>query len=112
VVGPPVAPPGSTISETNPKLRLTYPQLRTNVLARLRDAVADLCVPLRSVRLGFVSGRFHIVLRLLEMRLGHRGVLLEGGLGFPSGCFEVVLGLREMRVVVGRGLLALVLQLV
>ena len=82
------------------------------MLARLRDPFTSLCVPLRSLRLGIAGGRFQMVLRLLEMRLGHRGVLLEGGLGFPSGRFEMVLGLREMRVIFGRGFLGLVLHLV
>ena len=100
VVGPPLATPARLLA------------LLRHVLARLRDPLTSLCVPIRSLRLGIVGGRFQMVLRLLEMRLGHRGVLLEGSLGFPSGRFEMVLGLREMPVVVGRGFLGLVLHLV
>jgi hypothetical protein len=85
VVGPPVAPPGPLLA------------LLRHVLARLRHPFTSLCVPLRSLRLGIMGGCFQMVLRLLEMRLGHRGVLLEGGLGFPSGRFEMVFGLLKMR---------------
>ena len=91
MVGPPVAPP--------PRL-LALPR---HVLVRLRDPFTNLCVPLRSLHLGFVSGRFQVVLGLFQTRLRHGGVLLEGGLGSPSGRLEMVLGLSEMRVVVGPG---------
>ena len=100
VVGPPVAPPAGLLA------------LLRHVLARLSDPFTSLCVPLRGLRIDFVGGRFQLVLRLLEMRLGHRGVLLEGGLGSPSGRFEMVLGLCEMRVVVDQGFLGPVIQLV
>jgi hypothetical protein len=72
--------------------------LLRNALACLPNPFTHLCVALRSLRLGFVGGRFEMVLGLLEMRLGHRGVLLEGGLGFVGGGFEMVLGLLEMRL--------------
>jgi hypothetical protein len=71
-----------------------------------------LSAPLRSPHLGFVSGRFQIVLRPLEMRLWHRGVLVEGRLAFPSGGLEMVLGLSEMRVIVDPGCLGVVFHLV
>ena len=83
VVGPPSRPPARLLA------------LLRHVLARLCDPFTSLCVPLGSLRLGIVGGCFQMVLRRLEMRLGHRGALLEGGLGFPSGRFEMVLGLRE-----------------
>lgn len=58
VVGPPLATPARLLA------------LLRHVLARLRDPLTSLCVPLRSLRLGIVGGRFQMVLRFSRCASG------------------------------------------